>query len=421
MIPRFRTFLLAVAGIGLYACMDNEKPTSSAPESKATGSARVQLPAVPAEYLAKTGAASGSQALFALTITGRDMAPIQRSWYLSSGQPQSVYISGIPAGNLRIFTGRLVRLDTASGDTTFTHEGSDSAAIKQDSVTDVNLYLHRRENGGAARICVEVEGWPSDSTCIRPPIEPPRAAWFGGCWNVFVTKQGGTPGQDSVFRTKLRIEQWDTGLTAFVTWNSGEVDTASGYVNAQGTAFIGYQDGGFKITANLDSNLVDTTFNARMHGWFNDSARGVYGPMTASQAPCDTVIQPPIDTSLETACFSVTQMPMGKGATTGTLVVSASGGDYWGEFHWKGYPSMHVTGESPLSGSLLDSAAIALHGIAPGGMVDSALGDTVLYRAHFKPGAAAFSGTLSAMGPMGWMPAGTWKGNRKGCVVQDGL
>jgi hypothetical protein len=285
MIPRFRTFLLALAGIGLYACMENDKPTSSAPESKITGSARVQLPAIPAEYLAKTGAASGSQALFALTITGRDMAPIHQSWYLTPGQPQSVYIAGIPAGNLRIFTGRLIRLDTASGDTTLTHEGSDSASIRQNSITDVNLYLHRRENGGDARICVEVEGWPSDSTCIRPPIEPTRA-WFGGCWNVFVAKQGGAPGQDSVFRTKLRIEQWDTGLTAFVTWNSGQTDTASGYVNVQGTAFIGYQEGGFKITADLDSNLVDTTFNARMHGWFNDSARGIYGPMTASQAPC---------------------------------------------------------------------------------------------------------------------------------------
>jgi hypothetical protein len=425
MIPRsrtFRIFVFALAAVGLYACMENDKPASPAHENKATGSARVQLPSLPAGYLAKTGAGSGVQALFALTITGSGMAPIQQSWYLTSGQAQSAYIGGIPAGNLRVFTGRLIRFDSAAGDTTVTHEGSDSVAIQQDSITEVNLFLHRSGNGGGAHVCVDVEGWPSDSTCIRPPIIVPQRAWFAGCWNVLVTKQGATPRQDSIFRTKLRIEQWDTSLIAFVTWNNGATDSAFGYVDGRGTALIGYRGGEFMINAELDSGLVDTTFNRRMHGWFNDSARGVYGPMTASQAACDTVIiEPPIDSSFGPACFSVSQTPTGKKAVTGTLVLAGNGSNYWGAFNWKGYPEMYVSGEWPLNGSLDDTAAIALHGFAPRGLVDTSAADTVMYRAVLKPGAATFGGNVFALARTGWKSAGTWKGNRKACVVQDTL
>ncbi len=291
MTPKLRPLGFVMAGCGIFvflACNQNEdKRNCCGPISQGTGSAHIRLPSVPAGYLAKTAAGAKAQALFALTIYGNDMAPMRLSWLLTPGNAQSADIPGIPAGYPRIFEGRLIRLDSAGDDTTATHEGSDTVAIRTDSVAQVNLFL-RKTGGGSAHVCVDVEGWPNDSACILPPILIPHSAQFGGCWNLSVTKPGAAKRQDSSFHAKLRIQQWDTNLVAILTWNSGARDTTFGYVAGNGSAHIGYSGGEFRINAMLDTNLVDTTFNKSFRGTFNDSLRSIYGTLFGKEAPCDT-------------------------------------------------------------------------------------------------------------------------------------
>lgn len=251
--------------IGLIAC-DKEDRSPVQPDGKeGKGSANIALPKLPAGYLAD----SGQKALFSLTITGSGMDPIMKSWYLYPDRSQSLLVEGIPVGE-RHFYGRLIRIDAKTGDTTVTHEGSDSAFIERGAVTDVHLYL-RAGGYGSAHLCVEVEGWPADPTCIPPP---PPLPIVEGCYQVQVKPNG----SDSMLTAWLRVVQKDTGFLSYLTWATGEVDTASGRPFSSGpTAYFGVDGkGDFLFKAYVDSL-------GNLSGAFQDEARGIIADMAIAR------------------------------------------------------------------------------------------------------------------------------------------
>ncbi|HKP95811.1 MAG TPA: hypothetical protein VJ385_08650 [Fibrobacteria bacterium] len=431
MLSKLRTLGFAAAAFSLFACNPQDKsatgPSGPGPEgATGTGSARFALPALSQGYLAKS--AAGKIALFDLTVYGEGMAPIHQSWPLSPGGRDSAIVTGIPAGPKRIFYGRLIQTnliqsDTAGRDTLVTHEGSDSVLIRRDSTSDVHLYLKKVGGNGSAHVCVEVEGWPSDSACVQPPVIPPFPL-FRGCWNVAITKPGPTRQQDSVFKAKLRIFQRDSVLSAVITWNSGKKDSAYGYVILPGGyAVIGYNGGhgDFTLRANLIPSKVDTTHPLELFGWFNDSLRNIYGNLAGSRTSCDSVIVPPIDSTLHDtvrACFNVSQNLVKGKSGSGRLGLVARGARYVGYLHWNGLPAM-TSREDFLGRFPLDSASITLRGKSPAGMwTTTPQSDTVSYQIRLRPTGTAV-GTVSRLFPAGWSPAGTWNATASACTEKD--
>jgi hypothetical protein len=409
---RFRALGLAVAAFGLFACNQLEKPSGLPAETGETGLARVSLPALPPEYLAKIGSSAIAQ--FVLTITGPGMATIRNAYPLASDRPNAVAVTGIPIGPGRVFTGQLFRIDTLTRDTVLTHEGRDTAAITRDSVAEVRLFLTR--GSGSAHVCVEVEGWPVDTTnCIRPPI--PHFAFVQGCWAITVVKKGPSTGFDSLFTGKMHIDQTDSSLQAIITWKSGAKDSARGTINEAGTVFLGppYTYGQFHLKASVAPS--DTV----MTGDFSDSLRRIAGSFRASRSYCgsdtDTVIVVPPPDSANRACFSISETLSGK-SHTGRLALEQVQGWYWGVFHWTGFGGIY-TGWDPVHGDLKDTANLDLHtGVLPGLLDSTAKVDTLGYKILIYP-TGTFNGQIRRVRPAPAKSLGTWKATRTACKEGD--
>lgn len=281
----FRTLALTVAAFGIFACNRMDKPSGPSPSGEVTGSARIRLPTVPIGFAPDSSLDSTGSMVFQLTVTGPGMSPIHASWDLNPGRSERVLLGDIPVGWPRVFSGRLVWLG-AWGDSSVTHEGVDSAEIFRDSVAEVALYLRKKGSTGAAEVCVEVEGWPSDSTCIKRPTFP--ITDVAGCWQVTVRRY--VDSQDTVLRIgRLGITQRDTALTGKLAWASGQVESAPGvYVPvATGLVLLGNPAGGsFYLKAYFDSNGVD------LAGDYRDSARIFEGGLRAVRIGCDSTAFP---------------------------------------------------------------------------------------------------------------------------------
>jgi hypothetical protein len=272
MIRKWLVVGFSSALLGLAAC-DREDKSPTSPDPKAAmGSARIALPKLPAGYVD-----SGQQALFALTISGSGMVPIQKSWYLSPDHSEPIVVGGIPVG-VRSFYGRLIRLD--AGDTTVTHEGTDSAYIQRDTTAEVHLFL-RAAGLGSVHVCVEVEGWPADPTCIVPPPMP----WVAGCYDLTVSNF--SPTGDSLYRASLRIDQMDSVLFGFIDWKSGGHDTSAGRLFPGPAAYFGYeQPGDFQFKSMVDSNGF-------LQGPFFERKMGIEGFARGIRASCVPETLPP--------------------------------------------------------------------------------------------------------------------------------
>ena len=155
------------------------------------------------------------------------------------------------------------------------------------SVAEVALYLRKKGSTGAAEVCVEVEGWPSDSTCIKRPTFP--ITDVAGCWQVTVRPYFDT--HDSILRVgRLGITQRDTALTGTITWASGQVERAPGvyYPTATGLVIFGreFNGGGFYLKAYFDTTGVE------LQGNYRDSARIYEGGVRAVRIGCDSTAFP---------------------------------------------------------------------------------------------------------------------------------
>lgn len=279
---------LTLAAFGMFACNRMDRPSGPSPSGEATGSARVLLPTMPIGFVPDSSLDSNGSMILELTITGPGMSPIHASWDLNPGHTEKVLLKNIPVGWPRVFSGRLI-WTSALGDSTVTHEGVDSAEISRDKIADVALYLRKKGSTGAAEVCVEVEGWPADSTCITRPDFP--ITDVAGCWLATVTRYYVT--RDTIDRTRdtilrvgtLNIAQMDTALTGTITWASGQVEKAPGvyYPVATGLVKFGHQGfGDYYLKAYFDSTGL------ALEGEYRDSAAVYAGGLRAVRTACDS-------------------------------------------------------------------------------------------------------------------------------------
>lgn len=285
----FRTLALILAAFGMFACNRMDKP-SGPPSGEATGSARVLLPTMPIGFVPDSSLDSNGSMILELTVTGPGMSPIHASWDLNPGHTEKVLLTNIPIGWPRVFSGRLI-WKSGWGDSTVTHEGVDSAEISRDKIAEVALYLRKKGSTGAAEVCVEVEGWPTDSTCVKRPTFP--ITDVAGCWQVTVRRY--FENRDSVLRIgKLRISQLDTVLNGTITWASGQVEHAPGiyYPYSTGLVKFGHQGiGNYYIKAYFDTNGV------ALVGTYHDSADVYEDGLRAVRIACDSTAFP-VDTTV---------------------------------------------------------------------------------------------------------------------------
>ena len=389
-----------LAALGLYACNQSEKsPVQVDPSGK--GSARIALPALPAGFLID----SSQKALFSLEIVGPGSDTLRRSTYLLPGQPSHfLSVDGIPVG-FNTFIGRLFRLDSASGKAEQTHVGMDSAVIEAGSTAQIRLIL--RQFTGSADVCIEVEGWASDSSCLPPP---PVTNPIASCYVLEISKAGTTPGHDTITTASLHISQFDSSLMAKVRWNSGQVDSASGYF-AGSYFYIGY--GG---PSNFQFSGARSPIGDTLVGQFNDSLRRIMGTARANLTSClpeTTIVEPRPDT----ACFTFTQLTANGKTDTGRVGMEGNGA--WANVytHWQGYATTYSY-FSKLSGSLDSSALVEWHIHPPAGMFPDNLNvDSASYTPTIQ--GAYGSGKVGRLVPQPTKALGSLLANRVACRESD--
>jgi hypothetical protein len=422
MIKSVRMAAVVLAVFALFACDQSDKPSAPSITGEGTGSARIKLPSIPAGYVPDSSLDSSGLAVFQLTITGPGMEPIRESWYLTPGQTDPVVVGEIPVGWPRTFTGRLIWMAGWS-DSTITHEGMDTVAISRDTVAEVSLYLRKGGSRGAAEVCVQVEGWPADSNCIKRPTLP--ITDVAGCWRVTVRGPHGTP--DSVLRIgELKITQWDSLLAGTIKWASGQMEHAMGAYYPVSTGLVLFGHGGagggsYYIKAYFDSNGV------ALLGEYHDSARTFMGSLRATRLVCDTADTPPVDTlccmpprpdtlpppvidtliqqpARTLACWNVRQTLKDGEEMSGSFWLIRRGFATMGSFSWDGFPGMVLSSEHVQSGP----DEIYLFGRLSAGLArDSA--DRVHYKARISgPGSDSLQyGTIYARPAY---PDSTWDG-----------
>lgn len=395
-------FGTALAALGLYACNQSDKSPVQV-DSAGKGSARIALPALPAGFLVD----SSQKALFSLEIVGPGSDTLRRSTYLLPGQPSHfLSVDGIPVG-FNTFIGRLFRLDSASGKAEQTHVGMDSAVIEGGRTAQIRLVL--RQFTGSADVCIEVEGWASDSSCVPPP---PVVQPLVGCHVLQVRMTGATPGQDTLTSAFLNISRYDSSLRAIVRWNSGQVDSTSGYLAGMDSIYFGYgEPSDFQFRGKLDPTGDTLT------GWFNDSLRRISGAARVTTISCaveSTIFEPPKPTK---ACFNFTQLKANGKVDTGKIAIE--GLDNWANVytHWQGYATTYSY-FSKLSGSLDSSGSVEWHIHPPAGMFpDNLHVDSASYTLNIQ--GTHDDGTVVRLLPQPTKDLGSLLANRVACRDSD--
>lgn len=165
---------LAVALVTLWTigCDKNmTNPTSALEPEAGGGEAVVYLPQIPEGFLSKN--ASGvKEGRLQLTITGPGLDTMTYGWPVSQIPKEPVVIEKIPAGENRVFTGKLFH---STGE--ISHEGTAIADII--SGETARVYLSLKRASGSAAIYIEIEG-----------LTPPGDVDFDGCWRFGMTPEG---------------------------------------------------------------------------------------------------------------------------------------------------------------------------------------------------------------------------------------
>lgn len=390
---------ISLAVLGLAACNRGDKAPTQPGIQAGTGSARVELPAMPPGFLAD----SSQKALFALDIVGPDRDTLRRSAYILPGEPSHpLIVAGVPAG-VNIFYGRLYRVDSSGRKAELTHVGQDSAEINPGREAQVRLFL--RQYAGSAKVCVQVEGWPSDSTCLPPPPpKPPAVASIFGCWSLQVAKAGAKPGEDPTLQGHLIIVQRDSMYSAELTWASGRVDTASAlYRPGLPLAYFGEGGhGGFRFKAHLDSAN-------EMYGPFVDTALHIDAQARAVRSVCAT------DTGANKRCLDFKQFQDDGKIVYGRLGIEMRGNVAYFYTHLQGYGSRLGIGTvigNPDSSAALEWVSPAL----PGVFAKDMRVDSTAYQVQTS--GMESRGTVRNANPAG-KSLGTWSGMSTLCISHD--
>jgi hypothetical protein len=322
MFQKLRTMGLAMAAFGLFACNQEEKIASPGKTMEGVGSARLALPDIPAGYL--DDSSKSIQAWFALTVSGDGMNPIHQTWVIHPEKPGDLIVPGIPAG-ARFFHGELVKI--SGKDTVVTHAGEDSVRIEAGKTAEVYLFL-RKAGGGTAHVCVDVEGWPSDGSCLKPPVD--AVPDYNGCWNIGTVTFAVPPAMHEAERARLQIIQEDTTLLAVATWSTGEADTGRGIVRyPDGTAII--SEGGLYFKGSMDPT------RSSIKGSLRSDAKRITGDAEGKRVNCD---EPPVPATPKAsmACYNVKQAITNGPSSEGRMVLMFQEGKVFGTIKWNDHP-----------------------------------------------------------------------------------
>jgi|GEM_PF-3441997 len=388
-------FMAAV--IGLLGCDRQDATVLQSDQDGVTGFARIALPALPSGYLQD----SGQKALFVLTVAGPTKDTVRYRWELRPDRSQPILVDGLSAG-VNHFQGRLLRFDSLAGDSVVTHEGENTALIKRDSVTDVRLSL-KAGGSGTAHICVDVEGWPPDSTCAVIPSEPVPVQKVLGCWSIQARHAGDMLGEDSLLQGHLIIVKRDSMMSAELTWISGRVDTTTALYH-DGERLIYFGEGGhgdFLFKAHLDSTDI-------LYGPFVDTALGIEGDARATRTACLP------ETSENKRCFDFKQIEEGA-IITGRMGIETDGNAATFFVHWQGIGSR--VGQGTVHGNLDSSASVSGVVITPPGLPSNNIDpDSVLFQFQVVD-SQLMGAVFPADNPT--LEFGKWSGHQTLCISHD--
>ncbi len=413
---RFAIGSLLVCGLSLFACNRLDKPVSG-PDGKSelagTGRALLHLPAIGAKYRPDSGSDTSGEFLFQLTISGPGMAPMYDSWVLRPSDAAPVLIPNIPAGEVRVFSARLIWLDPGRGDSAVTHEGADTVSIHAGATAEVMLFLHKAIANGSAHVCVAIEGISPDSACRKHPIDtvplPQGDTGKGleGCWKV------GFQGLEG----NLHLTQTGKTVAGWLLWTDGSRDTITGVFQYP---YIRLFTTRFNYTNEYRGNVLPAMkhFEMKLMG----TRMGVIEKMIGERTDC-RVVDPPDTTGngqdTVVDCWKVEQNLANGIRGGGRLRLTRTAAAVTGYFDWDGYPIMRISnGPVPPMASPL-----YLYGILPAKMAGdgkgidynihykakiSADGDSLEYGAVYrKAGSTDFTGDDAF---------GTWGGHRISCL-----
>ncbi len=397
MIRWIRNVSLPLAAATFFACNQGDRVSQTESDGR-TGSASIRLPALPSNYLAKTSASA--KAIFSLSITGPSMQPIQKSWVLSSDTASTFTVTGIPVGYLRLFSGRLLKI-SSKGDTVEAHFGSDTARIVSDTVAQVRLRLNK-SGLGAADVCVEVEGWATDSSCVKIKPAPFNLT---GCYSVLISKSDSLGFLLAPELAKLSLTQSDTLVHAILKWSSGRVDSAKGIFSPQMTLFLGPWNG-------TDTAVHNGSFYLKA-GFSQDRSFG--GDLTLDNQRSYQMISG-VPTSCDAsdgeprACYSVSRELRTAPTESGRLILRATKVGSWGYFQWNGIYS--IIYPTPMTGSNLDTARVQLR------VEDAKTPQNIAeYNLQLRPRGTAEGYIYAA--PEDTAQIGRWRATRSACTTQE--
>lgn len=382
---------LALSAFAIAGCeREGQSPSIESPQGK--GSARIAMPSLPPGY-----APAGQKALFALTVTGDGMDPIRKTWILDSEARNEVLVEGIPVGKPRHFEGKLIRIDTAAGDTVVTHEGIAMTSISREWVAQVSLVL--RMSGGKARVCVEVEGWTRDTDCFTPPDTVPVDV--NGCWALRVHTEGKT------LDASLRIRVDGNLAVGYLHWADGMMDSAFGEIMPKTGVYLGTKGGQFLFKAMLlNDGMLTGAFIAKHRGIGNGFAEGTRSACSIDPDPYGT------------ACFTFKHAAQAK-PDSGRLAFRMLGKGQAGTWiRWHGLGFGYSISEMVI-GSPVDTGLIKVPFSPPAGLFPKELAvDSAMYFITFAPQSA--SGSIHQLGaPKDGFHLGNWVGKRTACLEGD--
>jgi hypothetical protein len=187
---------------------------------------------------------------------------------------------------------------------------------------------------------VDVEGWPSDGSCLKPPVD--AFPDYNGCWNISTVTFAVPPALQEVEPARLRIIQKDSTLLAIAFWSTGEADTGRGIVRyPDGTAII--SEGGLYFKGAIDPT------SGSIKGSLRSDAKRITGSAAGKRVNCD---EPPVQSTPEVSmsCYNFKQAITKGASSEGRMVLMFQEGRVFGTIKWSDHAYSAIL-PAPVQGS----------------------------------------------------------------------
>jgi hypothetical protein len=180
------------------------------------------------------------------------MQPMHQFFPLSPDSTTTVIIEHIPAGPQRLFEGRISYNDSST-----LYEGETWADIYSGKLVEIRLYL--RKAGGAAEICLIIEGMPPPAcadTLVTPPTPPPLGSTGEPrCYQV----------QSNWLTGRVQLNPWTYGGSQFYS-DSGENLAITNWKQTQDSLFARLVPFSLPAAFSFDAYLFSDVSNGALPG-----------------------------------------------------------------------------------------------------------------------------------------------------------